>query len=321
MHDDQKSISRREAFKICLGLGAGLALGTGPAWAKRRPGPFGVAAADLVTKAIPSTGEQIPIIGIGTARRYDVGTSEAERAPLRDVLQNFAAMGGQVIDTAAGYGNAETVVGDLIAELGIRDQLFFATKTGAGGDGAAAGIREMERSFERLHTDHIELMFVHNLRGWQNMFPVLREWKQAGRIKYYGTTTTRESQYEELMQIMRQEPIDFIEIDYAIDNRGVEDHVLPLAQEQGIAVLVALPFGRGRVFDEFGDQPLPDWASEFGIETWAQFALKYVVSHPAVTVAIPGTAKMTYLTDNINAARGPLPDQATRARMAAVIDG
>jgi aryl-alcohol dehydrogenase-like predicted oxidoreductase len=277
---------------------------------------------DLITKPIPSSGEELPVIGIGTSRRYEVGTSEGERYPLRNVVDSFVAMGGRVIDTAAGYGSAEIVVGDLVEELGVRDQVFFATKTGAGGDGTEAAVVEIERSFERLHTDVIDLMYVHNLQGWQEMFPVLREMKQEGRIRYYGTTTTpREDDYAELLQILQEEPLDFIEMDYAIDNRGVEERVLPMAADQGVAVFVALPFGRGRVFSALGDQDVPDWAQELGIETWAQFALKYVVSHPAVTVAIPGTAKMEYVADNINAALGRLPDEATRQRMVSLVEG
>lgn len=315
-----RGMTRRDALKLGAGLGAGLLVGAG--------GHLGRATAataalpDLITKPIPSSGEELPIIGIGTARRYDVGTSEAERYPLRNVVDSFVCMGGRVIDTAAGYGNAEIVAGDVVRDLGIRDQIFFATKTGAGGNGTEAAVGEMERSFERLHTDVIDLMYVHNLRGWQAMFPILREWKQDGRIRYYGTTTTpRDGDYSELERILQEEPLDFIEIDYAIDNRGVEERVLPMAADQGVAVFVALPFGRGRVFSELGDQEVPEWAQELGIETWAQFALKYVVSHPAVTVAIPGTAKMEYVADNINAALGRLPDEATRRRMSALVDG
>ena len=183
----------------------------------------------------------------------------------------------------------------------------------------AAGIAEMEGSLQRLQTDHFDLLEIHNLSGTADMLPVLREWKQAGRIRYYGITTTSKDQYEALAGFMRSEPLDFIQVDYAIDNRSAEELLLPLAQERGIAVLTALPFGRGRVFDAFGDTPVPEWASDLGIETWAQFALKFNVSHPAITAAIPGTARLEYLTDNFNASRGVLPDAATRERMAALV--
>jgi aryl-alcohol dehydrogenase-like predicted oxidoreductase len=163
-------------------------------------------------------------------------------------------------------------------------------------------------------------MQVHNLSGVDEMLPVLREWKEAGRTRYIGVTATAENQYAELERLLRTQRMDFVQVDYAIDNREVEQRILPLAQERGVAVLTALPFGRGRVFEAFGKQPVPAWAQELGIRTWAQFALKFIVSHPAVTAAIPGTAKMEYLTDNLGAARGPMPDAATRRRMAALVD-
>ncbi|MBA3564221.1 MAG: aldo/keto reductase [Gammaproteobacteria bacterium] len=277
MRNSTTNITRREAIKLCAGVGAGLLL-LGTRCLHAGIPPSGQRAADLFSKTIPSSGEQIPVIGIGTARRYNVGTSAEERAPLREVLQHFVDLGGKMIDTAPSYGTAETVVGDLVADLGIRDQVFYATKVGAGGQGREAGIAEIEQSFRRLRTDHIELIQVHNLAGVNEMLPVLRDLKESGRIKYLGVTTTSPNQYEQLEQIMRNEPLDFIEVDYAIDNREVEARILPLAQDEGIAVLAALPFGRGRVFEAFGDQPIPQWAAEIGIESWAQFALKYVVS-------------------------------------------
>jgi aryl-alcohol dehydrogenase-like predicted oxidoreductase len=308
MVTDRTPLNRRDAIKLGLGVGAGLAFMRAPLYAE----PL---QSTLITKPIPSSGERLPIVGIGTARRYDVGTAEADRGPLRDVLREFPRLGGRLVDTAPSYGNAETVVGDLVGEIGNRDQLFFATKVGAGRQGRAAGIAEMEASFRKLKTDRIDLIQVHNLNAPETMLPVLREWKQAGRIRYQGVTTTSERQYEELEKLLRTEQMDFIEVDYAVDNRGVDERILPLAADRGVAVLVALPFGRGRVQQAFGSRPVPDFAKELGIETWAQFALKYVVSHPAVTVAIPGTAKMTYLNDNIRAAIAPLPDEATRQRM------
>ena len=308
MDIDRTSLNRRDAIKLGLGMGAGLALLRDPLYAQ-------AAQSSLVTKPIPSSGERLPIVGIGTARRYDVGTAEAERAPLRDVLREFPRLGGRLVDTAPGYGNAESVVGDLVGEIGNRDQLFFATKVGSGRQGREAGIAEMEASFRKLKTDRIDLIQVHNLNAPGTMLPVLREWKQAGRIRYQGVTTTSDQQYTELERLLRTEQMDFIEVDYAVDNRGVDERILPLAADRGVAVLVALPFGRGRVQQAFGARPVPGFAKELGIETWAQFALKYVVSHPAVTVAIPGTAKMAYLTDNIRAAIAPLPDEATRRQM------
>jgi aryl-alcohol dehydrogenase-like predicted oxidoreductase len=304
---------------MALGVGASVALSPGGLWA-REAGLDDGEAASLVTKPIPSTGERLPVIGIGTARRYDVAASEAELAPLREVVRNFTRMGGKLIDTAPSYGNAEPVLGNLVAQAGNRDRLFLATKVGRGREGVQAGLAEMEQSLKKLKVDKLDLMQVHNLAGVDEMLPVLREWKQAGQTRYVGVTTSAKNQYAELERVLRTQRMDFIEVDYAIDNRDVEQRILPLAQERGVAVLAALPFGRGRVFEALGQQPVPAWAQELGIRTWAQFALKYIVSHPAVTVAIPGTAKLVYLTDNLGAARGPMPEAAARRRMAALVD-
>lgn len=275
----------------------------------------------LVSKPIPSSGERLPVIGIGTARRFDVGTSEEERAPLREVLRDLPKLGGKLVDTAPSYGNAETVIGDLLAELANRDQIFLATKVGAGNRGTAAGIQEMEGSLKRLKTNRFDLLMVHNLSGIDAMLPVLRDWKDKGRTRYIGMSTSFDRQYDDFLAVMKREQLDFIQVDYAIDNLGAEERILPLAADRGMAVLTNLPFGRGRVFQAFGKKPIPDWAKELGIETWAQFALKFIVSHPSVTVAIPGTAKHEYLVDNLGAARPPMPDEKTRRRMADLIAG
>ena len=300
-------ITRRTALK--LGAGATVALLVD--W------PL-LADAPLLTRAIPSSGEKLPLVGIGTARRYDV-TSAEERAPLREVLRELPKLGGKLVDTAPSYGVAESVVGDLVAEIGNRDKLFLATKVGAGRNGVEAGLAEMNASLARLHTNKLDLLQIHNLAGVDEMLPVLRKWKDEGRIRYLGISTSNAKQYEALETIMKREKLDFIQIDYAIDNRAAEERILPLAADRGVAVLTNLPFGRGRVFQAFGDKPVPDWAREIGVATWAQFALKWVVSHPAVTSAIPGTAKLEYLRDNLAASRGPLPDAATRARMATFV--
>ncbi|MDT8429224.1 MAG: aldo/keto reductase [Pseudomonadales bacterium] len=317
MKNHPPALGRRELLQLGLGLGTGLMLPglmlPGQLLAQNTP-------AGLLTKAIPSSGEHVPLIGIGTARRYDVAATEEELAPLREVIRNLPGTGGTMIDTAPSYGNAETVVGNLVAEAGNRDQLFLCTKVGSGRQSVAAGLAEIERSFQRLRTDRIDLLQVHNLGGVEQMLPILREMKQAGRIRYYGMTTSSDRQYDDFERILASTEMDFIQIDYAIDNRGAEERILPLALDRGVAVQTNLPFGRGRVFDAFGDQPIPDWAAEFGISSWAQFALKYIVSHPAVTCAIPGTARPAYLVDNIGASMGRLPDAATRQRMADLID-
>jgi aryl-alcohol dehydrogenase-like predicted oxidoreductase len=323
-------INRRDALKLVAGTAAGILFAPGAACARSAASDAGTSTAGtataasaaqqaqpaIITKAIPSSGERLPVIGIGTARRYEAVTPEHV-----EVMRNLPKLGGRLVDTAPSYGNAETVVGELIAQAGNRDQLFLATKVGRGGQGAEAGIAEMEQGFRRLKTTKIDLMQIHNLGGVPTMLPILREWKKAGRIRYYGVTTSSDQQYAQLETILNSEPMDFVQIDYAIDNRNAEERILPLARDKGVAVLVNLPFGRGRVFEKFGQQPVPDWAKEIGIQTWAQFALKYLVSHPAVTVAIPGTATMAYLADNIGAARGSLPDETLRKRMAAMVDG
>lgn len=305
--------TRRDTLRMTLGIGAAAAMQ-----------PYGLFAAsesaDLLTKPIPSSGERLPVIGIGTARRYDVAASESDLAPLREVVRHFSRVGGKLIDTAPSYGNAESVVGDLVAQVGNRSQLFLATKVGRGSQGVQAGREELEQSLKRLKVDKVDLMQVHNLAGVNEMLPVVREWKEAGKTRYIGVTTSSKNQYSELERVLRTQRLDFLEVDYAIDNRDVEQTILPLAQERGVAVLAALPFGRGRVFEALGKQPIPKWAQELEIRSWAQFALKYIVSHPAVTVAIPGTAKMQYLTDNLGAARGPMPDVKTRRRMAELVD-
>jgi len=306
--------------RAALGIGvraaltaAGLRLAAAPGLVAAQPG-------DVVRRIIPSSGERIPAVGIGTARRFDVGESPEARAPLREVLRELPRLGGSVVDTAPSYGAAETVIGDVVAGLGNREALFIATKVGRGRAGPDAGLAEMRRSLERLRTERVDLLQVHNMAGVEHMLPVLRDWKQQGRIRYYGVTTSSARQHEALARLVHKEPLDFIQIDYAIDNRAVEFRLLPLAADRGVAVLTNLPFGRGRVFGAVGKQPIPEWAAALGIKTWAQFALKYVLSHPAVTCAIPGTARLAYLVDNLGAARGPLPDEATRRRMAALID-
>ena len=301
-------LSRRELLKAGIGMGASLSLPSGSVLAQEGA---------VIRRKIPSSGESVPIIGIGTSRRYQ-GTTEAERAQLKEVLRRFKELGGKVIDTAPAYGNAETVVGDLVADLGIRDSLFLATKVGA--QGREAGIEQLEQSLKRLRTSKIDLIAVHNLRDMQTQLRTLREWQQAGRIRYVGITTSSDRQYQEFEQTMKTEALDFIQVDYAIDNRNAEQRILPLAADRGMAVMINLPLGRGQLFKTVQGQKLPPWASDFDCASWAHFFLKYIVSHPAVTCAIPGTATVEYLVDNLGAARGRLPDPAMRRRMERFVD-
>ena len=304
------NLNRRELLKIGLCAGASVLLPSGGLLAQAGP---------LIRKKIPSTGETIPIIGIGTARRYEEIHTEAEKAPLRDTLRQFKELGGTVIDSSPTYGTAEAVVGDLVDELKIRDSLFLATKVST--SGRQAGIDQIQQSFKRLRTAKIDLIAVHNLRDTKTQLQTLRELKQAGRIRYIGITTSFENQYPEFEQTMKAETLDFIQVDYALDNRNADKRILPLAADRGTAAMINLPFGRGRLFNAVQGKKLPEWAAEFDCKTWAQFFLKYIVSHPAVTCAVPGMAKAEYVVDNLGAARGGLPDTAMRRRMEKFIDG
>ncbi len=302
--------SRRELLKAGIGVGATIFLPSGSLLAQTAP---------LIQRKIPSTGESLPVIGIGTARRYEAVTTEADQAPLREVLRQFKEMGGKVIDTAPSYGTAEMVVGGLVAEFKIRESLFIATKLGV--LGRDAGIAQLEQSFKRLRTPTIDLIAVHNLQDTQTQLRTLRQWKQTGRIRYVGITTSFERQHPDFEQTMKTEALDFIQVDYALDNRKADQRILPLAADRGMGVMINLPFGRGRLFKAVQGHSLPPWAGEFDCSSWAQFFLKYIVSHPAVTCTVPGTAKGEYLVDNLGAARGRLPDAAMRRRMESFIDG
>ncbi len=308
--------SRRDAIKAGLLAGAGLAMGRAPLSAET-PQELGLA------KPIPSTGEQIPVVGLGT-NRYGVSTAE-EMAPLREVLRRMAELGGKVVDTAPSYGRgrSEEVIGELVEELGIRDQLFLATKVTAPDGNVEEGLRQLNESFRKLRTDGIDLMQVHNLRGTDAIMPVLQEWKQEGRLRYLGVTTSSTGAHEALMETMRRHPLDFIQVNYSLGSRAAADAVLPLARDRGMAVLLNIPFGGGRrsMFSTVSGRELPDWAAEFGAESWAQFFLKYLISNPAVTCPIPGTTDVGHLEDNQGAARGGLPDAAMRRRMEEYWDG
>jgi aryl-alcohol dehydrogenase-like predicted oxidoreductase len=302
-------LNRRELLKAGVAAGAALLL----------PAGLRAQSSSIIEKKIPSSGEALPVVGLGTARRYEAIATEAERAPLRETLREFKALGGKVIDSSPTYGTAEAVVGDLVSELKIRDGLFIATKVSA--SGREAGIKQLEQSFKVLRTSKIDLIAVHNLRDTSTHLRTLREWREAGRIRYVGITTSFENQYPDFERTMKAEKLDFIQVDYALDNRKTGERILPLAADRGTAAMINLPFGRGRLFNAVQGKKLPDWAGEFDCRTWAQFFLKYIVSHPAVTCAVPGMAKAEYARDNLGAARGRLPDEAMRRRMENFIDG
>ena len=298
-------LTRRDMIKLSAGASAALALGRLPAYAQD--------TSTLRKRPIPSTGELIPVVGLGTARTFNVGAAEEERAPLREVLKTFVDMGGTLLDTAEAYDNSEAVSGDLAKDLGVTDKLFIATKVGA--EEKDAGIAEMENSLRVLHRSTIDLMQIHNLRGWQTQLATLREWKAAGRVRYTGITTSNSRQYDDFAAVMEKEELDFIQVNYSLAQRQAEERILPLAADRGMAVLINLPYGRGRLFQAVEGQELPEWAAEFDAESWGQFFLKYIISHPAVTCPIPATTKAHHARDNMGAAYGRLPDDATRKKM------
>lgn len=304
-------LSRRSLIKAGLGIGASLLL---------RPEYLRAQSQPLITKKIPSSGEAIPIIGIGTARRYEEIKNDGEKVPLRETIRQFQALGGKVIDSSPSYGTAEAVVGELVEGLKVRDSLFLATKVSLRRGGREEGVKQIEESFKKLRTNRIDLLAVHNLLDTDTQLKTIRDLKAAGRVRYVGITTSFDNQYAAFEQVMKKETLDFIQVDYALDNRDAGERIIPLAPDRGMGVMINLPFGRGRLFNAVQGKKLPEWASEFDCATWAQFFLKYIVSHPAITCAVPGMARAEYVVDNLGAARGRLPDAAMRRRMEQFID-
>jgi aryl-alcohol dehydrogenase-like predicted oxidoreductase len=308
-------LSRRRYLQSSLAMGALAAA------------PFRLRAADaLLTRAIPATGERLPVMGLGTSASFGAAARDGDTARLCDVLRALLDGGATVVDTAPAYGAAEQVAGDCARQLTLTDRAFWATKLNVAGRGggradATAARAQVEESFQRLGTRVIDLIQVHNLADVPTHLAVLREFNAAGRVRYLGVTTTQPARYAELLQVMQREPLDFIGIDYAIDNRTVEREVLPLAKERRIGVLVYLPFGRQRLWDRVRGQALPDWAADFDAASWAQFFLKFVLAHPAVTAVTPATGSVAHMLDNLGAARGRLPDAGMRERMIAHLEG
>ncbi len=302
-------LSRRQFTQAGLGAGALLASGIAP---------LSAAEHELLERPIPSTGETIPVIGVGT-NRYGVGDDAAARAPLKASLARFRELGGTVVDTAPMYRSSETVLGDLVGELGIGDELFMATKVDR--KGRSTQVERMQRSFRLLGYETIDLMQCHNIIDWQTAIPVMREWQEAGRVRYIGITTSRENEYAEFERIMREHQLDFVQVNYSLaDQRLSAERLLPLAAERGMAVLVNRPFGGGNVFGKLRGVDLPDWARDFDVGSWGQFLLKYVLSHPAVTAAIPGMTKPRHVEDNMGAGRGRLPSAEERRLMERFFD-
>ncbi len=301
-------MTRREATRLIGVSAAGLCL---PVRALRAQAK--AESSTMLTRAIPSTGEKLPVIGLGTWQAFDVDLTSDNRRHLGDVLSLFVKLGGRVIDTSPMYGRAEDVIGALTTALGIQDKIFLATKVWT--RGKEDGIKSMERSMALLRAKRIDLMQVHNLVDVQTQLTTLREWKAQGRIRYLGVTHYEAGAFADVERIMRSEKLDFVQINYSLMEREAEEHVLPLARERGIAVIVNRPFGGGDLFNRTRSKPLPDWAAEFDCHSWAQFFLKWIVTNPGVTCAIPATNKPGHLEDNIQAGIGRFPDEKMRHRM------
>lgn len=302
---DSGGMTRRSFLKALGALpAAGALVGTPALQAASRP---------VVKKPIPASGELLPVIGLGTSRTFDVGGDAAQRAALTEVLQAFFDLGGALIDSSPMYGSAEEVLGALLKRVKNAGALFAATKVWT--DGKAAGAAQMERSRQLWGVARFDLMQIHNLRDWKTHVETLKDWKAQGRIRYIGITTSHGRAHDELERALKKEPFDFVQFTYNIEDREVEKRLLPLAAERGIATLVNRPFQRGELFQKVRGKPLPPWAQEFDCTSWGQFFLKFAVSHPAVTCAIPATSKLQHMTDNMAAGVGRLPDAALRRRM------
>ena len=264
--------------------------------------------APLTTRPIPASGEALPVIGCGTYIGFDVAPGSAAYAQLPGVLDTLFAAGGSVLDSSPMYGRAETTTGELLAEAGSRARAFLATKVWT--SGREAGMAQIEQSFARLGASRIDLLQVHNLVDWRTQLATLRRLKEAGRVRYIGITHYTASAYAEVQAVLRAEKLDFLQINYALDDRAAAERILPLAQERGVAVLVNQPFGGGGLLRRLAAKPLPGWAADIGSTSWAQVLLKFVLSHPAVTCAIPGTSRPAHMLDNLAAGRGTVPDAA-----------
>lgn len=302
-------LNRRAALRL-LGGGVTAAAAFLPPFVPHSPG----AEPALLTRPIPSTGETLPVIGLGTWQTFDVGDAPAERAPLAEVLAAFAAGGGRLVDSSPMYGRSEEVLGELAAAAGLRPKLFVATKVWT--TGREKGVAQMEASMDKLRARPIDLMQVHNLVDVERHLDTLRGWKAEGRVRYVGVTHYAAGAHGAVARVLAREKLDFVQINLSVGEREAERRVLPLARERGVAVIVNRPFAGGDLFSRFRGRPLPDWAAEIGATSWAQVLLKFVVGHPAVTCAIPATSKVSHLRDNLGAGRGPLPDERLRERIA-----
>jgi len=308
-----RPFSRREILALGAGIGVAATFRNAPSFAATGP---------ILSRPVPRTGERLPVVGLGTAIVFDIGDDAARRAERRAVIQTMLESGGRVIDTAPSYGTAEVVVGDLLAAAGTRAKVFLATKVRVAGREDA--IAEMKASLQRLRSDKLDLMQIHNpgidMNATSAQLALLREWKAKGVFRYIGVTHFREEANERLIELMRRQKLDFVQVNYSMAERNAERRLLPAAAETGTALLVNLPFARGKLFSAVRGKQLPEWAAEFEAASWGQFFLKYILAHQAVTCVIPGTDKPEYMLDNLNAGRGRLPDAAMRRKMTEFLD-
>jgi len=312
-------LTRRDYLKNTALIGAACALPSGLLRAFE--------SSDLITRAIPGSGEKLPIVGLGSSATFSSVARSKDVSALAAVMQTLVENGGTVFDTAPSYGASEEVSGQIARDAGLTDKIFWATKLNVlrRGDSGPADVdaarAQVERSFDRIGRDPIDLIQVHNLADVPTQMGVLKELKEDGRIRYIGTTSTRASRYGDLEKAMRDYPIDFIGVDYAVDNRLAAERILPAAKDLGIATLIYVPFGRSRLFSRTKGMDVPGWAQEFGADSWGKFFIKYVAAHEATTCVTPATSKAKNMLDNIGAAYGELPDAAALRKMAELVDG
>ena len=272
----------------------------------------------LKRRILSSATETLPVVGLGTWIQFDVGDSETDRQPLREVLQHMVEQGGTLIDSSPMYGKAETVVGDLTAETGLAEKFFYATKVWTNGE--QNGIAQMQSSLHKMRRAKMDLMQIHNLLDWEIHLKTLRKWKEEGKLRYIGITHYTVGSHEQLEKIIRSEKIDFVQFNYSIRVRNAENSLLRAAQDNGVSVIINEPFEKGSLFNAVKDKPLPEWAADYDIGSWSQFFLKYILAHPAVTCVIPGTSNPVHLVDNMGAGFGRLPDEAGKKKMVALVE-
>ena len=304
MHGTDKLISRRELLKLAIAAGASLHLS---------PGVLTAMTKDRISKRIPVSGEQLALMGVGTSRTFDIDINKIPNTELVAVLQGFFDNGGQCIDSSPMYGNAEAVTGELLKQVTGKNKLFAATKVWT--DGEQSGIEQMNASMAKMGVKVMDLMQIHNLRDWKTHLRTVRAWKEQGRVRYTGITTSHGRSHEDLAQILKTEDLDFVQFTYNIEDRAAERTLFPIVRDRGIATLINLPFQRGGLFRKVGNRTLPDWTAEFDCASWGQFFLKFVGSHPDVTCIIPATTKVKHMLDNMAAGFGRLPDAGMRKKM------